>query len=56
MSSLHHASDRFSLRTPLRASARWAIVLNVIASTLDALKEAGDMRRAAQREYPFNQE
>lgn len=56
MSSLRYASDRFSLRTPLRSSARWPIVLNVIASILDALKEAADMRRAAQRKYPFNEE
>jgi hypothetical protein len=56
MSSLHHASDRVFLRTPLRSSARWTIVLNVIASIIDALREAADMRRAAQREYPFSEE
>ena len=55
MSSLHYASDRCPLRTPQRSSARWTIVLNVIALILDALKEAADMRRAAQREYPLNE-
>jgi len=56
MSNLHHACDCVALRTPLRSSARWSIVLNVIASILDALEEAADMRRAAQRKYPFNEE
>jgi hypothetical protein len=55
MSSLRYASDGFSVRTPLCSSARWTIVLNVIASILDALKEAAVMRRAAQRKYPFNE-
>ena len=44
MSSLHYASDRCPLRTPQRSSARWTIVLNVIALILDALKEAADKR------------
>jgi hypothetical protein len=56
MSSLHHACDCVALRTPLRSSARWTIVLNIVASILDALREAADMRRAAKRRYPFTEE
>jgi len=35
---------------------RWRAVLNVIVLILDVLQEASEMRRAAHRRYPFNEE
>ena len=56
MSSIHHSCSCLVLRTPPRASVRWRAVLNVIALILDVLREAAEMRRAAHRRYPFNEE
>ena len=56
MSILHSVSDRVSLRAPLRSYGGWTIVLNLIASILEAIQEAADMRRVARQEYPFYQE
>ena len=56
MSHTHHSCNCLVLPTPPRAPARWPAVLNVIVLILDAFQEALEMRRAADRKYPFSEE
>jgi len=56
MSSTNHSCDRLVLRTPPRLPVRWAAVVNVIALILESLQDAAEMRRAAQRRFPFDDE
>ena len=56
MSSIHHSCNCIPLRTPPRVSVRWPQVLHAIALMLEALQEAAEMRRAAHRRNPFNEE
>jgi hypothetical protein len=57
MSISHHASDhRFVLPAPRRRPARLFPVISVIALMVEALQEAAEMRRAAHRRFPFDNE
>lgn len=56
MSHIHHSCDCLVLPTPPRASVRWSTFLSVIATILDAMQEAFEMRRAAHRRFPFSEE
>ena len=56
MASIHHACDCLVLPTPPRAPARWRAILNIIVLVIEAFEEAAEMRRAAHRRYPFDNE
>jgi hypothetical protein len=56
MSGINQAFDCLVLQTPRRAPTRALALLSVVALILDAFQEALEMRRAAHRKFPFDEE